>query len=138
MGRTFAGLCLLAAVGIALSACSDSNKLDAADPNVFPKDYQRELLNTLVPLLDDPTGVHEAGITEPVIRSAGREPRYVVCVRADARNGNRHYTGVKERIAYFYGGYLNQFIEADKGQCAGVVYKPWPELTNFCLAAKCS
>lgn len=139
MRRAIAGLGLLAALGLALAACSgDSSKLDTVDPNIFPKDYQREILSTLTGLLDDPTNVRDAGITEPMLRPAGREPRYSVCVRSNSRNANRHYMGTKERIAYFYGGHLNQFIEADQGQCAGVAYKPWPELEKFCLAAKCS
>jgi hypothetical protein len=48
----------------------------------------------------------------------------------------RLYTGVKERVAYFYGGHLNQLVEATQGQCANVVYQPWPELEKYCLAAK--
>lgn len=139
MGMNAVKLFLLVALGAALAACSnDASKLDTVDPNIFPADYRKEILLTLTGMLDDPTNVREVGITDPVLRPAGREPRYSVCVRLDARNANRAYTGVKERIAYFYGGHLNQFIDADAGQCANVVYKPWPELEKYCLAKSCN
>lgn len=135
MGRTIAGLCLLA--GIALAGCSSGGD-KPEDPNAFPKEYQRELLMTLTNLMEDPTNVREAGISDPVLRPAGSEQRYTVCVRSNSRNLNRHYEGVKERIAYFYGGTLNQIVEASKGQCAGAVYKPWPELEKYCMAKSCT
>lgn len=138
MGRTFAGLCLLMGFGLALAGCSSDSSTKEEDPNVFPKDYRNEVLATLTGLLEDPTKVRDAGITEPTLRPAGREQRYSVCVRSNSRNGARHYEGVKERIAYFYGGHLNQFVDADKGQCAGAAYKPWPELEKYCLAKNCT
>lgn len=138
MRKGVAGLLLLTFLGLALGACSGDSKSTVDDPNIFPKDYQREMLSTLTNQLDDPTNVREAGITEPALRQAGKEQRYVVCVRYNARNVNRHYMGVKERVGYFYGGTLNQFIEADQGQCAGAAYKPWPELEKYCLAQKCA
>lgn len=127
----------LIALGLALAACSGDSKNVAEDPNIFPKDYQKELFTTLTNQLDDPTNIREAGITEPALRQAGKEQRYVVCVRYNARNGARHYMGPKERVAYFYGGRLNQFVDADQGQCAGAAYKPWPELEKYCLAKNC-
>ena len=45
-----------------------------------------------------------------------------------------HYTGSKDRIAYFYGGHLNQLVEATKEQCGNAAYKPFPELEKLCLA----
>lgn len=139
MGTNAAKLCLLVALGAALAACSGSdNKLDTIDPNIFPTDYQKEILLTLTGMLDDPTNIRDAGISDPVLRSAGREPRYVVCVRMNARNANRVYAGLKDRIAYFYGGHLNQLVDADQGQCATAAYKPWPELERYCLAKSCS
>jgi hypothetical protein len=130
-------LCALSMLAAALAACSsDSKKADNVDPNLFPTDYKREIFATLTKKLDDPTGVRDSGITEPMLRQAGQEQRYIVCVRANSRNATRLYTGVKERVAYFYAGHLNQFIEATQGQCANVVYQPWPELEKYCLAAK--
>ena len=43
--------------------------------------------------------------------------------------------GSKDRIAYFFGGHLNQLIEASTEQCGNAAYKPFPELEKLCLAA---
>ncbi len=129
---------IVALAALVLGACSDSKKVEDVDPNLFPKDYQKEILPTLTGLLEDPTNIRDTGITDPILKSVGQDQRYTVCVRYNARNASRHYEGVKERIAYFYGGHLNQFVAADQGQCAGAVYKPWPELEKYCLAKNCA
>ena len=139
MGRSAAASCLLVALGAALAACSGSDKkFDTVDPNLFPTEYKKEVLLTLTSVLDDPTNIRDAAISDPVLRPAGKEPRYTVCVRLNSRSASHLYTGVKERIAYFYGGRLNQLIEANEGQCANAAYKPWPELEKYCLAKSCS
>jgi hypothetical protein len=87
--------------------------------------------------LEDPTNIRDAFISEPALRQAGKEERYVVCVRSDSRNANRNYTGSKDRIGYFYAGHLNQLIDATKEQCGNAAYKPFPELEKLCQAKKC-
>ena len=87
--------------------------------------------------LDDPTNVRGAFISEPVLRQAGKEQRYVICVRSDSRNANRQYTGSTDRIGYFYAGHLTQLIDATKEQCGNAAYKPFPELEKLCQAKKC-
>ena len=136
MVRCAARLCLLSALAASLVACS-SDKKQAENPNVFPSDYKNEILVTLTNSLDDPTNIRSASISEPVIRSTGKEERYVVCLRFDARNLNRHYTGITDRIAIFYGGRLNQLVDATKEQCGNAAYNPFPELEKLCQAKKC-
>ena len=72
-----------------------------------------------------------------VLRQAGKEERYTVCVRANSRDPSQRYTGAKDRIAYFFGGHLNQLIDATKEQCGNAPYKPFPELEKVCLGQKC-
>lgn len=122
---------------VALAACSSDSKKPDENANIVPKNYETEILLTLTGQLIDPTNIRDAGITEPALREAGREQRYTVCVRYNPRDAARRYEGVKEVIAYFYGGELNQLIAADKGQCAGAAYKPWTELEKYCMAKKC-
>ena len=55
-----------------------------------------------------------------------------------ARDASRQYTGSTDRIAYFYGGHLNQLVEATKEQCGNAAYQPFPELEKICLAVKCN
>lgn len=139
MGGKAVSLCVLLALGVALAACSgDAKKAEDVNPNIFPTDYKREILSTLTPLFEDPNYVRDAGITEPVLRSTGQDQRYTVCVRSNSRSASHLYTGVKERIGYFYAGHLNQLVEATQGQCANAVYQPWPELEKYCAGKACS
>ena len=130
-------MCLLSALAVSLLACSSDKKQAEENPNVFPSDYKNEILTTLTNSLDDPTNIRSAYITDPFIRPAGKEERYVVCVRSDSRNVARHYTGITDRIGYFYNGHLNQLVDATKEQCGNIAYKPFPELEKLCQAKKC-
>jgi hypothetical protein len=132
-----ARLCLLPALALSLVACSSDKKQAEENPNVFPADYKNQILTTMTNTLDDPTNIRSASITDPFVRSAGKEERYVVCLRFDSRNLNRNYTGIQDRIAYFYGGHINQLVEATKEQCGNAAYKPFPELEKLCQAKKC-
>ncbi|HET9714766.1 MAG TPA: hypothetical protein VFP60_01150 [Pseudolabrys sp.] len=134
----FASACLLSASWLCLAACSSSSKEPLENANQFPANYKDEVLNTLTTTLEDPTNVRGAYIADPVLRAAGKEERYVVCVRFDARNANKHYTGSKDRIGYFYAGHLNQLVDADNEQCRNAAYKPFPELERLCQAKKCA
>ena len=124
-------------LALALAACSSDSKKPEPDPNTLPVNYKREIVDTLTRELDDPTNVRDAFISEPVLRPAGKEQRYTVCVRANSRNLSREYTGAKDRIGYFYGGHLNQLVEASKEQCGNAPYKPFPELEKLCLGSRC-
>ncbi len=138
MMKIAASACLLSVLAVGLIGCSGSgSKQPEENPNVFPADYKNEILFTMTSTLEDPTNVRDAFISEPVLRQAGKEERYVVCVRSDSRNANRHYTGSKDRIGYFYAGHLNQLIDATKEQCGNAAYKPFPELEKLCQAKKC-
>jgi hypothetical protein len=137
MVRCAARLCLLSALAACLVACSSDKKQAEENPNVFPADYKNEILVTLTNTLDDPTNIRSASVTDPFVRLAGKEERYLVCMRFDARNLNRHYTGITERVAIFYSGHLNQIVDATKEQCGSVAYKPFPELEKLCQAKKC-
>ena len=138
MMKIAASASLLSALAMGLIGCTGSgSKQPEENPNVFPADYKNEILFTMTNTLEDPTNVRGAFISEPVLRQAGKEERYVVCVRSDSRNANKHYTGSQDRIGYFYAGHLNQLIDATKEQCGNAAYRPFPELEKLCLAKKC-
>jgi hypothetical protein len=145
MTRRGTNPCLLAVLASALAlvlalvlgACSSDKKQPEENPNVFPADYKTEILTTMTTMLDNPTNVRNAYISDPILRAAGKEERYIVCVRSDSRNINGQYAGSKDRIAIFYGGHLNQLIDATKEQCGNAAYKPFPELEHLCQAKKC-
>jgi hypothetical protein len=137
MSNVRACLCLVLAVGPVLAACGSNDKTPFVEPNIPPTGFKREILDTLRRTLDDPTNVHDAFISDPALTPIGADQRYTACIRYNARDLNRTYVGNKERVAYFFGGHLNQLVEADKGQCAKAAYKPFTELEKLCFATKC-
>ncbi len=140
MAKNGAGIYLISVLAIVLTACSSGDyfgKPKEVDPNIFPSDYKQEMLVTLTRVLGDPTNVRGAFISDPVLSPVGKDQRYTVCVRADSRDAALNYTGSKDRIAYFYGGHLNQLVDATKEQCDKAAYKPFPELEALCLGKSC-
>lgn len=138
MLKVAATACVLSGLVLGLIGCSGSSKQPEENPNIFPADYKSEILLTMTTMLEDPTNIRGAFISEPVLRPAGKDERYVICVRSDSRNANKHYTGSKDRIGYFYAGHLNQLVDATKEQCGNAAYKPFPELEKLCQAKKCA
>ena len=136
MGGNAAKLMLLSAFAVTLAACT-SDPYKAAEPNIVPTNYKQEILDTMASALVDPTNVRDAYITELALTPVNKDQRYTVCVRYNARDESRQYMGSKDRIGYFYGGHLNQLVEADKDQCAKAAYKPFPELEKLCYTKKC-
>jgi ABC-type Fe3+-hydroxamate transport system substrate-binding protein len=130
---------LIAIVAGVLAGCAGDKKADDVDPNIFPAQYKQEIIDTLTRTLTDPTNVRDAYVTEPSLVPVGKDSRYAVCVRSNSRDFNRNYPGIKDRIAYFFGGHLNQLIDATKEQCGNAAYKPFPELERVCLSEhKCN
>ena len=76
---------------------------------------------------------------DPALVPVGKDSRYAVCIRSNSRDYHRNYPGSQDRIAYFYGGHLNQLVDATKEQCGNAAYKPYPELEKLCLSEhKCN
>jgi hypothetical protein len=136
MIKNAARLWLVPALAVALAGCG-GKATDEVEPNIPPKDFKQEILSTLGKTLDDPTNARDAFISDPVLTQVGSNQRYTACVRFNARDINRTYIGSKDRIGYFYGGHLNQLVEATKEQCGNAAYKPFPELEKYCFATKC-
>ena len=128
------------AFALALAGCGANDYLGKpkeVEPNIVPTDYKKEIMDTLQHTLTDPTNVRDAFISEPVLGAVGRDQRCLVCVRSNSRGFQREYTGSKDRVAYFFGGHLNQLIDATKEQCGNAAYKPFPELEKMCLGKSC-
>jgi hypothetical protein len=110
----------LAIVAIALAGCGEKREAKV-DPNLFPTDYKAKILKVLQTYLTDRSGFIGAAISPPVLKPFGNENRYVVCVRL---SGNKP----GEKMAIFFGGEVNQFVDAAQGVCTGAAYEPFPEL----------
>jgi len=129
---------ILAGLVLTLAACSSNDK--AENPNVPPTNYKTEIIGTLRELFvsNDTASVSNAFISDPAIRPADKEPRYTACVRYTAHGISPGAIGNAVRVAYFYGGRLNQLLPAKEGECDNVAYKPFPELDRVCLGKACN
>jgi hypothetical protein len=132
-------LCMLI-VGSALmlGACSHDRPLsaDAAagsdDPiNIPPANYKSDILGAMHAYLNDPTGIRDAGIAEPALKSVGNATRYVVCLRFNAKKHGKEYAGAKEVAAVFVAGRFDRFADPAKEACAGAIYMPFPALEKL-------
>jgi hypothetical protein len=116
----------------AVFACGACTSVEQAvvtsDPNIPPANYRAEILAFLRTYLNDPTRIRSAVISEPALRSTGRDDRYAVCLRFNARKNDGQYEGVRERIVFFLSGRLDTMVDAKRDQCAGAAYQPFPEL----------
>ena len=126
-----AGLLILTAL---LGACSsDPAKIEA---NVFPTEYKKLIIESLKK--DRLIAAREASITDPTLRQIDISERYAVCVRYNPRmSDSPGYTGLTERLVYFYQGNITQFLQVKPEQCAWAAYKPFPELEKACFGAEC-
>jgi len=126
-----AGLLILTAL---VGACSsDPAKVEA---NVFPTEYKKLIIESLKK--DRLIAAREASITDPTLRQIDISERYAVCVRYNPRmSDSPGYTGLTERLVYFYQGNITQFLQAKPEQCAWAAYKPFPELEKACFGVEC-
>jgi hypothetical protein len=99
-----------------------------AEPNIFPANYKTDMLSFLQTYLIDPTGIRDAALAPPVLKPFGTQSRYVVCVRYNARDGDKKYLGGTEKVAIYFGGKFNQFVDATPELCGGAPYQAFPEL----------
>lgn len=127
---------LLAGLAVAIAGCASTDNLSYTSDRdgteqVYPANYRPELLALLKTYLNDPRGVREAMIAEPVQRKVGGRQRYVACLRFNARESDGGYRGVKERGAMFVDGRLDRLIEKPEDLCAGATYAPFPEMEKL-------
>lgn len=126
------GVLLLVAACAHHHQISDDSDAGADDPaNVLPARYKPDILGAMHAYLNDPTGIRDAGIAEPALKSVGNGRRYVVCLRLNARQKGTHYAGVREIAAVFLAGRFDHFVDPAKDACAGATYVPFPELEKL-------
>ncbi len=98
---------------------------------ILPVNYRTELLAFMRSYLNDPTGIKEAVIAEPVMRTVGGRLRYVTCVRYSAHDNNDDYSPARDRAVLYVDGRLDRLIEDGTEICAGANYGPFPELEKL-------
>ena len=98
----------------------------AAQP--FPTNYRADLLAFMRSYLNDPVGVREASMAQPVQRTVGGRLRYVSCVRYTAKDMDGKYLAPQERAVSYVDARLDRVVEDTASACAGASYVPFPEL----------
>ncbi len=97
----------------------------------FPANYRVELLAFLRTYLNNPVGVHDAVMAEPVQRTVGGRQRYVSCLRFSAQDTDGSYREPRERAVVYVDGRLDHIVDKAADVCAGAVYAPFPELEKL-------
>lgn len=126
-------------LSVALSACaaSDDGKpiTFTEDRGVsnqpFPNNFRAEVLAFLKTYLNNPVGVRDAVMAEPVQRVIGGRLRYVVCLRFSPRESDGGYREPRERAMLFVDGRFDRVMENASEPCAGAAYAPFPELERL-------
>jgi hypothetical protein len=120
---------LLLVMALALAGCGHNAPDSDSGINVYPANYKSDILSAMHAYLSDPTGVRDASISEPVLKSSFS--RYVVCLRFTAKKNAKEYAAPKEILAVFLAGRFDRFIDTPKDECAGVTYSAFPELQKL-------
>ncbi|MBR0718923.1 hypothetical protein JQ632_33865 [Bradyrhizobium liaoningense] len=107
------------------------NDAGANGPQPFPDNYRTEALAYMRTYLNNPVGVRDAGMADPVLRTVGGRPFYVACVRFTPRESDGSYRGPRERAIVYVNGRLDRILERGGDTCVGAVYAPFPELEKM-------
>jgi hypothetical protein len=104
--------------------------------NAYPQSYKSDIEAAMHAYLNDPTGIQDAVISQPVLKPASLSmpERYVACLRFNAKKSATVYAGIKEVAAVFLAGRFDHFIDTPKEEqelCADATYAPFPELQTL-------
>ncbi len=129
--------CLMLPILLAACASGDEGRSfsvfgDSKDtPQSFPANYRTELLAFMKTYLNNPVGVHEAAMAEPVMRDVNGKMRYISCLRYSARESDGSYREPRDRAVVFVNGRLDRLIEKGGELCAGAALAPFPEMEKL-------
>ena len=124
---------------LALTACFESDESrptsfieDSNDANQpVPANYKAEVVAFMHTYLNNPVGVHEASVAEPVQRTVGARLRWVGCVRYTERQLDGNYREPHERAIVFVSGRLDRVAQNSAELCAAAAYAPFPDMEKM-------
>ncbi|MFZ2160213.1 MAG: hypothetical protein WAV72_29405 [Bradyrhizobium sp.] len=124
---------------IALAACvssDDGRSISYTDDRgvanqPYPTNYRTEILAFMRTYLNNPVGVRNAVMAEPVQRTVGGRLRYVSCLRFAARDSDGAYREGRASAVLYVDGRLDRLVENAGEICAGATYAPFPELEKL-------
>ena len=138
MGR-LARYAVIMALPLTLAACfgSDGDRptliggTQAGGPQPFPDNFRSDTLALMRSYLNNPVGVRDASMADPVLREVGGRQFYVSCLHFTPRETDGSYKGMRERAVIFVNGRSDRVIDRTSELCAGAVYAPFPELQKM-------
>lgn len=109
---------------------------DSGEPSgthAYPENYKSEILAAMHAYLNDPSGIRDASISEPMLKEVGHGmgTRYVVCLRFNGKRDNGNYAGIKQIEAVFLASRFEDFIDAPREPCLTATYAAFPELERL-------
>ena len=124
---------------VVLAACAgsqDARSISFTDDRgvaeqPYPANYRAEILAFMRTYLNNPVGVREAAMAEPVQRTVGGRQRYVSCLRYTAKEADGGTRGLGERAVIYVDGRLDRLAENASELCAGSAYASFPELEKL-------
>ena len=136
---TAARIAAILLLPVALAACAGGDEVKSItytdDRGVsnqpFPTNYKNEILSFMRTYLNNPVGVRNAVMAEPIQRVVGGRLRYLSCLRFSPRNSDGNYAEPRERAILYVDGRLDRIIENASEPCAGAVYAPFPDLEKM-------
>ena len=134
-------LAAIALLPLLLSACfstggEQSNPISFTDDRgytdqPYPRNYKGEILAFMRTYLNNPAGVREAMMAEPVQRTVGGRLRYVSCLRYSTRETDGLYREPRDRAVVYVDARLDRVMENPGDACAGATYAAFPELEKL-------
>jgi hypothetical protein len=132
-------LALMLALPLALTGCFGSGGdrpalmegTQAGGPQPFPDNFRGDTLALMRTYLNNPVGVRDASMAEPVQREVGGRQFYVSCLHFTPRETDGSYKAMRERAVIFVNGRADRVVDRASELCAGAVYVPFPELEKM-------
>jgi hypothetical protein len=124
-------------IAVTLAGCN-SEWLNARDRSITANttppgpNYKAEVVAFMRTYLNDPTGVKDAFISEPALRTLENIDRYSLCLRYTAHKGpGQPYAPSKDSLVLFREGRLDRIIDTAKEACKDAAYQPFRELEQL-------
>ncbi len=97
----------------------------------FPTNYKSDLLAFLHTYVNNPVGVRDAMMAEPVQRTVGGRLRYVSCLRYTPKDSDGKYMAPQERAVSYVDARLDRVVENAGEACVGATYVAFPEMEKM-------
>jgi hypothetical protein len=130
---------VILALPLALAACFGSDgdrpslmeRTQAGGPQPFPDNFRGDAVALMRAYLNNPVGVRDASMADPVLREVGGRQFFVSCLHFTPRETDGSYKTMRERAIIYVNGRADRVVDRANELCAGAVYAPFPELEKL-------